>query len=906
MSITLNGVTQSATIGSTGGFSSSFSTGSLAVASSPYTITYAYTATTIFSGVSDNSKTVTVSKAPTTTVVSVSNATYNGSPKAGSARVTGAGGLDASVTVSYAGVVPTVYAYSTTAPTAAGTYTATATYAESSNHLTSTDSKSFTINKATATLALGNLEHVYDGTLKSATATTTPAGLTGVTVSGSGTNFGDYDAAASLDNANYTATAVSGTLSISKASSTVAMSDVTATYNGNAHAASATATGAGGLNTTEGITYSYVGTGATTYTASATAPTNAGTYSVTATYEGGANHTGSSKTATVTINKATATLALGNLTHTYDGTLKSATATTTPAGLAGVTVSGSGTNFGDYDAAASLDNANYTATAVSGTLSISKASSTVAMSDVTATYNGNAHAASATATGAGGLNTTEGITYSYVGTGATTYTASATAPTNAGTYSVTATYEGGANHTGSSKTATVTINKATATLALSDLKYMFDGHAKSATVTTAPASLAVNVTYAPVVGGVTGMASATAPSAVGTYAVVAILSNTNYKLVNSSGAEIPRVEGTLEIYAVPVVTLNQVASTEVLKPISVTGNYTGIISNPVWIWIFNTNPGTTGSLDESTKTISGSTAAPSTSGMYSVSLQYKDAVGQVQTSASVFVPVFDLNGGFVTGGGTINSERGAIRVSSYNLVQDASGKASYAILSKYSQQGKQNVLDGNTGFYFNLGNLKFQSKSLENNSLVINSDKATYKGEGTLNGYDGFKFTVVVTDGDKKTPVQADKFRIRIWDSANKLVYDNVVGASDVEEYNEPGDFITGGNIMIHQPLKGGSSTKLVATDKPELEQPTTKFQNYPNPYNDRTTITFSSLKEESFALEVYDVKGALVKKVDMGVTEAGKTYEYELESRNMPEGMYFARLITSSGVQTIKMVLKR
>jgi len=85
-----------------------------------------------------------------------------------------------------------------------------------------------------------------------------------------------------------------------------------------------------------------------------------------------------------------------------------------------------------------------------------------------------------------------------------------------------------------------------------------------------------------------------------------------------------------------------------------------------------------------------------------------------------------------------------------------------------------------------------------------------------------------------------------------------------------------------------------------------TKFQNYPNPYTDKTTITFSTLKEESFALEVYDVKGALVKKLDMGVTEVGKTYENEFEGHHMPEGVYFARLITTSGVKTIKMVLKK
>ena len=45
------------------------------------------------------------------------------------------------------------------------------------------------------------------------------------------------------------------------------------------------------------------------------------------------------------------------------------------------------------------------------------------------------------------------FTFSYVGTGLTTYAASSTAPTNAGTYTVTATYSGDTNHTGSSSGA---------------------------------------------------------------------------------------------------------------------------------------------------------------------------------------------------------------------------------------------------------------------------------------------------------------------------------------------------------------------------------------------------------------------------------------------------------------------
>src|SRR5207237_224162 len=75
---------------------------------------------------------------------------------------------------------------------------------------------------ATATITLGNLNQTYDGNPKSATATTTPPGLSGVSISyskngtpvASPTTAGNYDVVASLTNANYQANNATGTLVI--------------------------------------------------------------------------------------------------------------------------------------------------------------------------------------------------------------------------------------------------------------------------------------------------------------------------------------------------------------------------------------------------------------------------------------------------------------------------------------------------------------------------------------------------------------------------------------------------------------------------------------------------------------------------------------------------------------------
>src|SRR5256712_8065201 len=99
-----------------------------------------------------------------------------------------------------------------------------------------------------------------------------------------------------------------------------------------------------------------------TYGGSSTVPTNAGSYSVVASLSN-TNYTASNATGTLTIAKAAATITLSNLTQTYDGTPKAATATTNPAGLSGVSITYAGsstvpTNAGSYSAVASLSNSN--------------------------------------------------------------------------------------------------------------------------------------------------------------------------------------------------------------------------------------------------------------------------------------------------------------------------------------------------------------------------------------------------------------------------------------------------------------------------------------------------------------------------------------------------------------------
>ncbi len=388
------------------------------------------------------------------------------------------------------------------------------------------------IGKGTATVTLGDLAQTYDGTSKSASAITAPVGLT-VAFTYDGfvtppTDADSYVVVATVNDTNYEGTA-SDTLVIAKASSTTTVSGGgTYVYNSAARPASVSVTGAGGLSLTPAPAYS----GACT-----TAPVNVADTPCTAsyTYSGDTNHDGSSGTTTITITPAEATVTLSNLSHIYDGSAKSATVTTNPTSLAyTVTYNGSATaptNAASYAVVATVNDTNYEGTA-SDTLVIAKASSTTTVSGGgTFVYNSAARPASVSVTGAGGLSLTPAPVY----TGACT-----AAPVNVADTPCTAsyTYTGDTNHDGSSGTTTITITPAEATVTLSNLSHIYDGSAKSATVTTNPTSLAYTVTY---------NGSATAPTNAASYAVVATVNDTNYEGIASDTLVIAKASSTTTV-----------------------------------------------------------------------------------------------------------------------------------------------------------------------------------------------------------------------------------------------------------------------------------------------------------------------------------------------------------------------
>jgi hypothetical protein len=268
------------------------------------------------------------------------------------------------------------------------------------------------------------------------------------------------------------------------------MADADVVYTGSGQALSTTVTNESGTALTVEVDVVYKDASGNTVAS----PTDAGVYTVTATVND--NRYKGSATGTLTILQAPLTVtadaqskeylqANPALTLTYTGFLISddSSILTTQAivGTAAAENSWLG-NYGIvvYGAVA----ANYTIVHVDGTLTIEKNTVGITLTGTSQTYTGSGLAVTATPAMA---DVTVVVTY------ADSASAAVVSPTNAGTYTVTATLDD-ALYRGT-QSGTLTIGKATADVTLGSLANTYDGTEKVASVTTTPSGLTVDVTY---------------------------------------------------------------------------------------------------------------------------------------------------------------------------------------------------------------------------------------------------------------------------------------------------------------------------------------------------------------------------------------------------------------------------
>lgn len=156
-------------------------------------------------------------------------------------------------------------------------------------------------------------------------------------------------------------------------------------------------------------------------------------------------------------------------------------------------------------------------------------------------------------------------------------------------------------------------------------------------------------------------------------------------------------------------------------------------------------------------------------GVHEITLTVTDGIDQ--SSDSVFIVVYDPNGGFATGGGWIDVKDPA---------DGHLGKASFGFIARY----KKSSADGNFEFKYQDGDINL--KSIRIDWLVVNQNRAQFQGTASLSGKDGlYTFRVALVDNaDTK---KADTITVRIWEGSDTTA---------VPIYSAMNVSLSGGNIL--------------------------------------------------------------------------------------------------------------
>jgi len=280
----------------------------------------------------------------------------------------------------------------------------------------------------------------------------------------------------------------------------------------------------------------------------------------------------------------------------------------------------------------------------------------------------------------------------------------------------------------------------------------------------------------------------------------------------------------------------------------------------------------------------------SLTGVFAVTLTVTDACGLSDTKDYEFIVVYDPSAGFVTGGGWIDSPKGAL-ISDPELTD----RANFGFVAKYLK-GKS-YPDGNTEFQFKAGNLNF--KSTDYDWLVIADSKAQFKGNGTINGLGNFGFMLSAIDAELTPSVTTDCFRIKIWDKddGDNVIYDNQLSVADNAD---PTTTIGGGSIVIHS-----NENKIKSAQAIDPEHVGSSFKVWPIPFTERLFFEFSNSYATHAKLEIFDIAGSKLETLfDMPISSC-IVYSVEYLPKMVSSHILFYRYTVGNDLRVGKLIFQ-
>jgi hypothetical protein len=114
----------------------------------------------------------------------------------------------------------------------------------------------------------------------------------------------------------------------------------------------------------------------------------------------------------------------------------------------------------------------------------------------------------------------------------------------------------------------------------------------------------------------------------------------------------------------------------------------------------------------------------------------------------------------------------------------------------------------------------------------------------------------------------------------------------------------SGTDLAIEKDYEQGLSSGYVLPDKSGKDNADFSSKNYPNPFSDKTIISFVPAKDDNIVLDVYDISGRLIESLYKGPVYKNEAYAFILDGRKLPEGIYMYKITTNDQVVQREMIL--
>jgi hypothetical protein len=109
--------------------------------------------------------------------------------------------------------------------------------------------------------------------------------------------------------------------------------------------------------------------------------------------------------------------------------------------------------------------------------------------------------------------------------------------------------------------------------------------------------------------------------------------------------------------------------------------------------------------------------------------------------------------------------------------------------------------------------------------------------------------------------------------------------------------------------LENGCAATMTVEVQPQAVTQTSAISQatvFPNPIESKGAVEFKLHTTGNYVVELYDLKGKLIRELKTGHATAGELVNVELDGNGLKGGLYIARIVSANDTKTIKVILKK